>query len=248
MCALAHWFEGAGVASVLIGLIPQHVERMRPPRALLVPFELGRPLGVSRDRHFQGRVVDAAVELVERVDVPVITWFDEPAPAGEQPSDSWACPVSFAPPATELNDLLSATLAEVALLQPWHDRAVAARGSDAGGVSELEIETAVRHLYDFLGDDLPGPANPHLSLADGFKLAAEDLKLFYYQAASAQPGASSRDLADWFWNHTSAAELLRALVHRLADVDHPALRAFARFTLVPEARLKAAGQRRSDQP
>ena len=55
--------------TVLIGLVPQHVDRMRPPRALLVPFELGRPLGAPGDPAFQHRVLDAALQLAQRSDV-----------------------------------------------------------------------------------------------------------------------------------------------------------------------------------
>ena len=49
---LAHYFEGAGIPTVVIALIPQHAERIKPPRTLAVPFILGRPFGSPGDADF----------------------------------------------------------------------------------------------------------------------------------------------------------------------------------------------------
>jgi len=236
VCALAHWLEGSGVPTVTIGLVPQHVERMRPPRALLVPFELGRPLGVPDDPAFQHRVLDAALALVPQQQVPVVEWFDEPAPAAADADTGWACPVTFAAEGEgQPDDDVAAVIAEVELLRPWHDRAVAGRGGSAVGASGFDIEAAVRYLGASLDGTPPAPPEG-LSPADAFKLAAEDLKLYYQQAATAQPGGSSRDIADWFWDETRAGTLVRRLAVQLAEAEDPALRAFASFTLVPEGR------------
>ncbi len=48
-----------------ISLIREHTEKIKPPRALWVPFELGRPLGVPNDAAFQNRVITAALDLFE---------------------------------------------------------------------------------------------------------------------------------------------------------------------------------------
>ena len=53
MSALAHMIEARGIATVVIGLVRPHLETIRPPRALFVPFELGRPLGAPEDAAFQ---------------------------------------------------------------------------------------------------------------------------------------------------------------------------------------------------
>ena len=47
--ALGHYLERGGVPTTQISLIREHTERIRPPRALWVPFELGRPFGVPHD-------------------------------------------------------------------------------------------------------------------------------------------------------------------------------------------------------
>ena len=59
MSALGHYLESEGLATASISLIRLHTEKIRPPRALWVPFELGRPLGVPDDPAFQTRVLRA---------------------------------------------------------------------------------------------------------------------------------------------------------------------------------------------
>ncbi|MCH7711818.1 MAG: hypothetical protein IH903_09315, partial [Proteobacteria bacterium] len=48
-----------------ISLIREHTEKIVPPRALWVPFELGRPFGAPDDSGFQKRVLLGALELLE---------------------------------------------------------------------------------------------------------------------------------------------------------------------------------------
>ena len=72
MSALGHYIEEEGVPTVAISLVRQQTENTRPPRALWVPFELGRPFGPPNERPFQRRVVLAALRLIERPTGPVI--------------------------------------------------------------------------------------------------------------------------------------------------------------------------------
>ena len=53
MGGLGHYFESEGIASTQISLVRVHTENIKPPRALWVPFELGRPFGVPNDSDFQ---------------------------------------------------------------------------------------------------------------------------------------------------------------------------------------------------
>jgi len=237
---LAHTLESEGIATVLIALVPQHALRMRPPRSLLVPFELGRPLGAPGDRPFQRRVLESALKLVERMDVPVVASFEEEAPEAEAEMEGWACPVSFAAPRADA-DVAQAVLDEVALLRPWHDRAMELRGRSGVGASGMSMEAGGRFLAGCL--DVFPDSSPvaELSLADAFKLAVEDLKLFYLEAATAKPGASSQDLGEWFWRRTSAGGLLCALSQQLADAPDRAVALHAKLTLVPEQYRKEAG-------
>lgn len=63
MSALGHYLEEEGIATVVIALIRPQAENTRPPRALWVPFELGRPIGPPGDAAFQKRVILAALGI-----------------------------------------------------------------------------------------------------------------------------------------------------------------------------------------
>ena len=65
MGALAHYLEAEGVPTTQVSLIREHTETINPPRALWVPFELGRPLGAPEDPGLQRRVLMAALNLLE---------------------------------------------------------------------------------------------------------------------------------------------------------------------------------------
>jgi hypothetical protein len=61
--ALGHYLEEEGIPTVTISLIRTQTENTKPPRALWVPFELGRPLGPPSDPAFQKGVILAALRL-----------------------------------------------------------------------------------------------------------------------------------------------------------------------------------------
>jgi hypothetical protein len=56
--------EYAGISTVSISLLKEITERIKPPRALFVPFPLGYPLGEPNNAALQTRVMRAAFALV----------------------------------------------------------------------------------------------------------------------------------------------------------------------------------------
>ena len=102
MGGLAHYLEEDGLATTQISLIRLHSEKTRPPRALWVPFELGRPLGPPNDAPFQRRVLMAVLELLKAPSGPLLTDYAEDAPkATEAEMEGWVCPINLAPPALD---------------------------------------------------------------------------------------------------------------------------------------------------
>ena len=75
MSALAHIFEAAGRATIVLGAIREQVESTAPPRALYCDFPLGRPLGEPQDPEFQHRVLESAFKLLESEE-PTIREYD----------------------------------------------------------------------------------------------------------------------------------------------------------------------------
>lgn len=238
MGALGHVLEREGLATTQISLIREHTERMRPPRALWVPFELGRPLGAPDDAGFQRDVLRATLALLDAPSGPVLADYPHEAPASPGDADAdmegWVCPISLPPPTSD--DPAANLLAEIAEMRPWHDLAVERFGRTTTGASGLDIEAAAHLIAGHLDEPWPDSPDPALHPADALKLATEDLKAFYTEAVAAQPGTpTSRDTADWFWGETVAGATLLALHPRLKASDDKRYQVLANTVLVPRA-------------
>src|SRR5882762_9905283 len=61
-----------GLVTVSISLVREHTEKLKPPRALWVPFPFGLPLGHPEDIAEQRAVLDAALVLLDEPAVPVL--------------------------------------------------------------------------------------------------------------------------------------------------------------------------------
>ena len=242
MCALAHYLERRGVATVVIALVHEHAEAMANPRTLSVPFELGRPLGAPDDPDFQLRVLRAALALLDRPAGPVLEEFPDRAP---EPADyeGWACPVSLPQPATGADGRFEQLVAdEVARLLPWWDLAKERRGRTTVGASGYDIEDAVRMVCRYADGGTPDDPVPERKLPRSLKLACDDLMAFYTEAATAQPGgAASRDLSDWFWGETAAGRALLALRERAAGEDDKGMQLIGNLLILPRSQAHRAG-------
>ena len=69
--------ERAGITTVSISLLREVTSVNKPPRALLVPFPMGFPLGLPNDAALQHRVIAAALDLLKRADVPILHAFND---------------------------------------------------------------------------------------------------------------------------------------------------------------------------
>ncbi len=237
--ALGHYFEEEGLPTTQISLIRLHTEGIKPPRALWVPFELGRPLGVPGDPAFQRRVLLAVLKLVEAPEGPVLEDYPEEAPVSQGEIMALSCPVNFVQDQADIGEsekLHQALKNEITALHPWYNMAVEKRGRTTVMAANGKIDATGDFIFSFLGDELP--ENPRDDIAIGYtmKLAADDLKAYYLEGITAQPGqeyASSQVLADWFWNETVAGKVLLNIKSKLENSEDDALRIAARALLVP---------------
>ena len=209
------------MATTSISLIREHTEKIRPPRTLWVPFELGRPLGAPNDAEFQTDVLRATLALLERESGPVLEDYPHDAPAGG--GEPWACPVAL--PGGEAGDQEARLLREVELLQPWYEEALRSRGRTAFGLSGVEgVDTIASFLAGFVSGEpgtAPEGASEEVPLL--LRYMADDIKAFYLEAATAQPGrnATSEALNDWLYKETTLGELLYDLRDKLAASEEP---------------------------
>ncbi|MDC0360308.1 hypothetical protein OAN80_00745 [Alphaproteobacteria bacterium] len=244
MSALGHFLESAGIATAGISLVRENTELMRPPRALWVPFELGRPFGAPHAPDFQMRVLKSALALLDRTDGPVILEdFPDDAPDSNSAA-SLVCPVNFPkPPNPDESDLLRAVLAETASLAPWHALFMETHGRSIATVSGLDIDAAARYAAAFL-DPTENPEPPEgKDPASTLRFAIEDLRNWRLEAITAQPGPkpSSKTLADWFWGETATGALALALHPVLLESASPRLRQVGAGQLVPRAQRHRLG-------
>jgi hypothetical protein len=74
--------ERQGIATVAIQLLRNVTKRVRPPRALFVPFRHGYPLDAPLNPARQHAVIEAALRLLEISDLhpPVLVDYELPSP------------------------------------------------------------------------------------------------------------------------------------------------------------------------
>ncbi len=64
--------EDRGIPTASITMLAEITEKIRPPRALAVPYPLGFPLGEANNPELQTEVLRQLLALVSRDDVPVL--------------------------------------------------------------------------------------------------------------------------------------------------------------------------------
>jgi hypothetical protein len=245
------------LATTQISLIRIHSERIKPPRALWVPFELGRPLGVPNDAAFQKRVLMAAFELFEVAEGPVLVDYPEDVPQGGLELDDDAmtgmvCLIDFPPlpdataPTSKMGQAL---MKEIHSLAPWYDLAVRTRGRTTVGPSGLSIEAAAKFLLAFLADQTVASPRDDLVKARVLKLAYEDIKAYYGEAITAQPGHhTSEGVENWLFNETVFGQTLWTLRDICRASDDDDYQYLGRNSVVPDRQINppqpAAGMAR----
>ena len=177
--------EDEGLATAAVALLRNQVEDVAPPRALWVPFPLGRPFGASGDAGFQRRVLRAVLALFERPSGPVLEDFPEDLPPEGDAEEGWVCPVRF-PRQAEPRDALQE---EIDALAPWYQASLDRLGRTTMGASGLEPAEAARFLAGWLRGEADR-ANG-MDLPDALRLASEDLKAYYLEAVTARPGSGA---------------------------------------------------------
>jgi len=239
--ALGHYLEEESIATVGISLIRPQTENTKPPRALWVPFELGRPFGPPSDPPFQKRVVLAALRLLDRASgLVVIEDFPDDDPRA-QPDPAWRPPVLPAAVGEASAEALAERLeSEIALLRSAHERWVAQYGRTAVGLSGLSISECGRYAADWLRGKAPPSPREGFSAPLMVRFAVDDVKAYCLEAAAAGAAKpSSRQLGDWFWSEAACGAAIHALREVLLRSEDERLRLIVGNFMVPAARVRA---------
>ena len=226
---LARALETAGLATTSISMVREHTEKVKPPRALFVPFPFGHALGRPNDPELQHRVLRAALDLFAEPAGPVLRDFPDDAEPGEEPpapaQASAIAPVADVPDDPAL---------ETAQMRQYHEQWLARSGGRTAfglcGVPATRFRGVVRFLQAFAaGEDADLEERPaDLPLPNFIRYCADDWKALYYEGRLVmKPGTTGDDVARWFWAETAAGQVLRRVRERLEASEDPRWKAAA---------------------
>ena len=201
MSVLAHCFEAAGIATVVLASVRAVAEKVAPPRALYCEFPLGRPLGRPQDADFQHDVLRAAFALLDAPSGPVLVDYPEKIESDESPV-ACALPARFDPDALPAAD-------EARGVRKAFDRTRQRRGVTSVGrvIGPDEIPDALERLHsiatgtDWTAAGLPGGNSVALS---------HDIRAYYEEAAielTDGPPPGGRAFEAWYFEATEAGAL-----------------------------------------
>ena len=226
---LARALEAHGVATTAISLVREHTEKIKPPRALFVPFPFGHAFGRPGDSDLQGRVLRAALDLLDAPAGPVLRDFPDEAEPGEQPPGPRQA--STIPPSPHVPaDVVAETTGMLARHDQWLGKS---GGRTAFGLSRVPVDRfddVARFLQRFAaGEDADTTERPaDTSLPAFIRWCADDLKTLFFEGYLAvTPDAGGDEIARWFWGETAAGQLLRRVGDRLNASDDPKWKAAA---------------------
>ena len=226
MSGLAHYFEDEGLATVIVALVREHIVSMNPPRALWVPFELGRPFGAPDDAGLQRRILQSALALLDKsASSPLLEDLEEEAPYPDGDAN-WRYPDGL--------DKGSVSAEALSVLPIWQ-QAKNRLGKTTVGISGLPPESAVEYIERYHSDK-PMPNPKGMAKVSRARFAIDDIKAFYFEAAMAAGGhPSSYQLNDWFWKQTLAGSMLLDFQESARNSEDKNLRLIA-DSLVPAER------------
>ena len=215
MCTLAHVFEAAGLATIVISPMRDVAERMRPPRVLYAEFPLGLPLGKPRDAAFQTRVLEAAFALLEQPVGPVLVDFPETIQSkGGEPL---ACSL---PPRYDPN--LHPAIDEAQALRGAYDRAVAKNGRTSVGraINADQIPAAIEQFIQITD----GQAWDQVGFSAPPMQVVHDIRAYYEELAVelvADGPIAAWGVERWFYDKTEAGKVLLTARRELKKAKAP---------------------------
>jgi hypothetical protein len=222
---LAHFLEDEGLSTIVVALVREHVVKMSPPRALWVPFEMGRPFATPNDIELQQRVLKAALALLdEPTSEPLLRDFAEESSA-LQGDLNWGFPGKL--------DADSVIAEALSVLPIWH-KAQTRINRTSFGISGFSLEAAIEFIHRYLSPD-PMPNPKGMAPVSRARFTIDDIKVFYFEAALANGGRpSSFQLNEWFWKQTLAGKMILDFQDAARLSDDKNLRLIAGSLVPPE--------------
>ena len=224
---LARVFEEHGIATVAIAMVREHAAKVKPPRALFVPFFFGFALGNPNDPDQQNCVLQAAFDLLQKSEGPVLEDFPDDSAPAIMPQASQV--------EADAEQVTRSAADEVTALRAFYERWVENHGGRTAvglcGIPQRRFRGVIRFLEACAaGDDVAdmderpdGVSRPQF-----IRYCVDDLKAFYYEARMEQHKDADEDsLHRWFWGSTAAGKLVADLAATLNESEDPVLKGAA---------------------
>jgi hypothetical protein len=221
---LARAIEEAGLPTAAIVLIKEQAVRVKPPRALWVPFPFGFALGNPDDPPFQHKVLAATLDLFKSTSAPVLAEFPED---GEAPARLLQ---ATAARAESTSDVDIGAADELTAMRGYYERWV--DGHDGRtmvgltGVPQRRWRGLMKYLQAYAAGEAPTYEEMPSDVAEPrfIRLAADDLKAFYMEARMCQrPDQHNNEVQQWFWTETATGNLLAQIAEHMTASDDEAL-------------------------
>lgn len=219
----------------MVGFVREHIEAIRPPRALWLDFPMGRPMGKPNDPAYQMKVIRAAFELFDASSGPLLEDFPEIIPV-QDGRMGYALPVDLVLTTDDVGDvdaLVAEVQAEVEGLRPAYEAAVAARGQTTVGASEVAVADLAPYIAAFVKGDKPKSPRKGVTPIPLLKLVVEDLAAYYTEARTHRDGIDDIEtLGKWFWEETKAGQLVLWLEAMSLESEDKVLRQIVEMSLI----------------
>jgi len=124
-------------------------------------------------------------------------------------------------------------------MKTWYDLALSKRKRTTLGISGLSPEEALAFVSAFVKGENKIQGIEDYSLSDSLRMAAEDIKAFYLEGVSNQPGqpTDSNTLADWFWGETYAALVINEVRKISLKEGSKMMKLLGSLLLVPRSQM-----------